>query len=385
MIQLLRRRNQISRKRYLVSTAGLPNFGDEFITRTWLRYLAEKEPHGEVWLDCSNPGHAALLFNGIHPHLHIVNTLWQLVWNSSHLLEDLPKATELIRHWITEKGTPREDLGIDLLTKMDSIHFLGGGYVNDLWKANLLLFTAADSVKKQNPSLTLFTTGLGLSPLSGENLTLFRESLTNFQYVGVRDSESAKAAQTSIGFDDAFLALSQENYTWNTQYPRSRAFICLQQDVIGKYENSVSTILSSLRDSGVDEDETLTLVEAIPPDDSWSLPSFQEQWPGEVELLPFTYLWNIGFPTGEDVIWASSRFHMHLLGAASGARGINLQSGNSYYQNKHASLLRLGTGWNTLSLQESEKKVAAKTTDFAAKAATISSEKKREADFLYRS
>jgi hypothetical protein len=249
----------------------------------------------------------------------------------------------------------------------------------------LLLFTAADSVKKQNPSLTLFTTGLGLSPLSGENLTLFRESLTNFQYVGVRDSESAKAAQTSIGFDDAFLALSQENYTWNTQYPRSRAFICLQQDVIGKYENSVSTILSSLRDSGVDEDETLTLVEAIPPDDSWSLPSFQEQWPGEVELLPFTYLWNIGFPTGEDVIWASSRFHMHLLGAASGARGINLQSGNSYYQNKHASLLRLGTGWNTLSLQESEKKVAAKTTDFAAKAATISSEKKREADFLYRS
>lgn len=374
-----------NRCRYLVSTAGLPNLGDEFITRTWLRYLAIHEPDSDVWLDCSNPSHASLLFKDIHPHLHVVNTLWQLVWNTRHLLDDSEAATNQIRRWIDDAGTPREDFGIDLLYHADSIHFLGGGYINQMWKANALLLVAASEIKHRSPRTRVYATGLGLYPLEGFDLRIVRDALAAFDHASVRDKESADLAQTEQLPDDAFLELA--NDLWKDQEYSGRAFVCLQQDVVGKHPQAVHTITESLLASGIGRDETLTLVEAVPPDDAWSADAFREHWSGDVHILTFSHLWNIGFPTNPQAVWASSRFHVHLLAAASGAKGLALQFGNDYYSVKHHSLQILGTGWPTLHIKDeanNQPVQATVNTDFPEQAVQLSIRKKAEAQSIYQ-
>ena len=61
---------------YLIGTAGHPNYGDELITASWLRELARTFPDAEVWLDSPRPGQASVLFDGIHPGLRCVDTLF---------------------------------------------------------------------------------------------------------------------------------------------------------------------------------------------------------------------------------------------------------------------------------------------------------------------
>ena len=376
----------VKHKRYLVSTAGLPNLGDEFITRAWLQYLARYEPESDIWLDCSNPSHASLLFKDIHPHLHVVNTLWQLVWNTQHLLHDSAAAAEQMKHWIDDAGTPREDLGIDLLRNVDSIHFLGGGYISQMWKANALLLTAAYQAKRRNPTLRLYATGLGLYPLEGIDKQLVSEALHIFDHASVRDKESAELTGIERLPDDAFLALADESWK-DLEYP-GRAFVCLQQDVVGKHPDAIRTITDSLLKSGISENEPLTIVEAIPPDDAWSAEQFENIWPSEVRVLPFTRLWNIGIPSNPDAVWISSRFHVHLLAAAAGAKGLALQFGNDYYNVKHQSLLDIGTGWDTLHIHDNVENmphVATCNAQFTSIAARLSQQKMNEASLLYGS
>lgn len=371
------------RCRYLVSTAGLPNLGDEFITRSWLRYLAIHEPDSDVWLDCSNPSHASLLFKDIHPHLHVVNTLWQLVWNTRHLLNDSEAATEQIRYWIDHAGTPREDFGIDMLNHADSIHFLGGGYINQMWKANALLLVAAAQVKLRSPQTEVYATGLGLYPLAGIDLRIVQKSLARFDHITVRDKESADLTDTKLAPDDAFLDL---NNLWKDEEYNDRAFICLQQDVVGKHPQAVHVIIDSLLKSGIDKNEPITLVEAVPPDDAWSVDAFRKLWTGDVRILPFSHLWNIGFPINPQAVWISSRFHVHLLAAATGAKGIALEFGNEYYNVKHHSLQALGTGWPTLHIRDSNttQPVQATANDkFPKRAAQLNAQKIAEAETLY--
>lgn len=63
---------------YLIGPCGNPNFGDEFIARTWIRHLAREHPNAQVVLDCHTPGSAAVLLGGEHPHLTVVDTVWRI-------------------------------------------------------------------------------------------------------------------------------------------------------------------------------------------------------------------------------------------------------------------------------------------------------------------
>lgn len=377
------KRNSRPKIRYLISTAGLPNYGDEFITRAWIQYLAHSEPDSEVWLDCSNPSHASILFQNIHPNLHVINTLWQLVWNTNHLIEDSRAAEVQIQQWIDHGGTPREDLGIDILCAADSVHLLGGGYINQMWKANALIPVAVAQSKQRHPNQRVFCTGLGLSPMKGVDLEILRSALSKFDYIGVRDIESAKIACTTPSIDDAFLAL---NTQWAEKTTDYKAFICLQQDVVGQHPEIIEIINRSLLQSEVSNDAPIAIFEAIPPDDAWSIDYFRSIRKGPVDLFPFTRIWKHGFPTSESrMIWISSRFHMHLLGAASGAQGIALGFGNPYYNTKHSSLFRLGTGWSSLDTSDTEAMPthAELNQEFPTLAQRLAKKKKEEADHLY--
>src|SRR6185503_9857030 len=67
---------------YLVSTAGIPNLGDELIAATWLRHLRQVAPDADVVLDCVNPAAVTAPLTSLHPRLRLVSTLWQLCFQS---------------------------------------------------------------------------------------------------------------------------------------------------------------------------------------------------------------------------------------------------------------------------------------------------------------
>lgn len=369
--------------RYLVSAAGVPNYGDEFITRSWLHFLARREPTAEVWLDCIAPGHAALLFAGIHPNLHIVNTAWQLVWDAMDSAQrDIDRAAGFVRMWMENLGSPREDLGIVKMREADSIHFLGGGYINGQWPQHTLLAEVARLAKVREET-KLIATGLGIAPMGSDDLARLRTWLDGFDHVEVRDQASASLLGIAPGHDDAFLCLSDETFSWHTDGFDARLLVCLQQDVVGRHPEAVPAVVETLLASDAAPDEPLALVESIAPEDCWALGLLREAWQGEVRLVPFMELWQGGLPFREDAIWVTTRFHMHLLGAASGARGAYLDFDNPFYATKHGSLAELGTGWTQMAGLEAGGAGATARAGFVDRAAQLSRVKLATAEGLY--
>ena len=378
------RRNKPRPIRYLISAAGVPNYGDDFITRTWLNRLAQLEPDSEVWLDCINPAHAALLYAGCHPNLHVTATAWYISWLAHERWESLDEKVEHARIWMREYGTPREDPGIDKIRSASSIHLLGGGYLNETWPHSIILAEIARSAKELE-GMPIYGTGLGTAPCSDEWLAYLKDCVAAFDHFSVRDEESAKALGLECGIDDAFLALADKDRPWQFHRDDARVFVSLQHDVVGKHPEAVQAIANSLLASGVSENERILLVEAIAPDDCWAMDVLKSCWKGEVAPLPFSHMWDQGVPAADDAIWVASRFHLHLLGAATGARGVYLDLGSEYYDVKHASLARLGTGWTRLCPGDTDRPAPAahKHPDFAARALKFGEQKLAEARSLY--
>ena len=397
--------------RYLISPAGVPNFGDEFIARAWLRHLAAVEPDSEVWLDCINPGHASVLLCGEHPNLRVTNTAWSLVWNAQDQLGigEHEAQGKLVTEWVRYLGTPKEDLGISKMLSADSIHLLGGGYVNGEWEANhaLLPHIARVARDESDGRILLFATGMGIAPWDGADpsMRMLHGSMDAFDYVSLRDGVSAsllgKADAVMTG-DDAWLGLVPGRMR-GTLSPygkeecleayHSRAYVSLQPNRSPlDTERTVSRIVDALLRSGVGSKETITMVEAMTPDDSFYLDALRKAWDGDVILLPFSVLWTEGFPSGRDgsTVWVTSRYHMHLIGAATGARGIAVMGGDEYYHVKHGALLNAGTGWGSLNLDDFRNAGqvglhATRNDGFAGTARTLVATKVAEANRLYGS
>lgn len=117
---------------YLVSMAGYPNYGDELIARTWLRFLAETKPEAKVWLDCRHPGAASVLFRGDHPNLTTTDTLYRVLE-----LADQEWEPRSIAEIVTNLGSPLFDLQIAEMNRATTLHLLGGGFLNSRWPQNL--------------------------------------------------------------------------------------------------------------------------------------------------------------------------------------------------------------------------------------------------------
>lgn len=246
---------------YLVSAAGLPNYGDDFIARAWLDWLAAEHPDVDVWLDCVEPGRAAHLLDGVHPRMRTTNTLWQLSYLYGS--DDNGAAEAEIRRLARERGTPRLDAGIELLHTARSIHFLGGGYLNEIWPRNLNMITAASEVSRCTGAL-LFATGQGFLPLSPQRASWLAGLVTEFDHIETRDAAGAQLLGIPHGTDDAFLGLEGDRRVEDDEDPPD-VMVLLQGDFasVEERDSLVATAIAFVEEHA--PDGRFGIVEALPP------------------------------------------------------------------------------------------------------------------------
>lgn len=329
---------------YCIATSGHPNYGDEAITATWLRFYARHLPEAEIWLDTPRPGASAVLFRGIHQRLHCVDTLFHAAWNSPS--SSAGERVAFGARVLDEPGLiPREASGVELLLRADLIHVLGGGYINGIWPEHLALIGAAAAAGARSGA-GIALTGAGLTPLTPEAAAAVGEALAEFSVVDVRDRPSEAmlrpfVERVSRSGDDLLLGLSDLP---RQPHAQAQTFVCLQEDFVeDRLAAAADFVASTLRRWQLDE-EPVTVVECLPPNDAAGFAHLRQRL-AHVELLPFQQLWRDGFPHHREDRWLSTRFHPHLVAAASGCWGVAMEIGGDYYRTKHRSLVGLGSGW----------------------------------------
>ncbi|GAB20051.1 hypothetical protein GOEFS_105_00620 [Gordonia effusa NBRC 100432] len=360
-------RNRLTRDEiiYLVAPSGNPNFGDEFIAKTWLEYLARVRPHALVVLDCHSPGQAAIMLRRSHPRVIFVDTLWRLTLFAAgverHDIErpdglDPERGWEWVTRAASNLGVASHlDAGVDLLLRAASIHLLGGGYVNNIWPQHLSLVTAIAAVGERSGAAT-YTTGQGLTPtIAGQRADILTEALGRFTVVDVRDRASAAAfaaIEPSHSGDDAWLSIP-------TKAPQAAAsddiVLCLQSDLTDDFVahgktgvDAIAALVTALLDEWNVAGSQVTVVECIPGID-FTVPKLMGERLDGATVVPFLDVWRDGLPLGVGKTWISTRFHPHLLAAAAGDCGVAIVPHPDYYATKHQSLIDAGSRWSLIS------------------------------------
>ena len=369
---------------YLVASGGNPNYGDELIVAAWLRFLARVRPDASVWLDCPQPGTASALFAGIHPGFHATNTLWRSCFEAPD--QSAQAVWDHVVNVVTRGGTPMYDIGLMTLGQADSIHLLGGGYVNGVWPDHVGLVAGMAAARDLN-GCRLVGSGLGLMP-PPENAELLAKTFADFSAVSVRDDASAAFLGLETGLDDVFLGLLHE-LRRSTESPRvqSRAkdvMLCIQSDMTD--EPTFSRLRDKLRvvvENAIANGLSVGYVEAIPGSDRRMFDALEGLIPEE-NFVPFTQVWGEGLPVRRGQQWYTSRFHPHMVAAAAGAQGVAIGILDDYYDIKHRSLLDLGTGW-TYAAANSDAELPEPTgsPEFEATATRLAGNKRTEALALY--
>ncbi len=353
--RILGRRDPDRRILYLVSPAGLPNYGDELIARAWLEHLARVRPHDEVVLDCHTPGQAALLLRGAHPRVTYVDTLWRMIALAGENHRPGPVWEWCAHAAATIGAEPRIDEGVDLLHRADSLHLLGGGYLNAVWPHHTALVTAAAAVARRF-GIRALASGQGLMPqpegAAGEAL---RAAARDFTVFDTRDRQSREALSgvpgASQSGDDAWLTVRAPE----GQAGGGGVVLCLQSDLTDHFTSGTCTGPDAVAhwarrvlDAWEVPGHRVTVVEGIPGKDRVAYDRLGGRL-ADARFVPFRELWHHGLPAAAGQTWLSTRFHLHLKAAAAGASGVAVATEPGYYEVKHASLVDAGSRWTVVS------------------------------------
>jgi polysaccharide pyruvyl transferase WcaK-like protein len=368
---------------YLVASGGNPNYGDELIVSSWLKFLARVRPASTVWLDCPQPGTASALFSAIHPNLLTTNTLWRACASAPD--QSAQGVWDYVGKIVANGGTPMYDVGLMALGRASTIHLLGGGYVNGVWPDHVGL-VAGMAAAHQIHGSELLASGLGLMPLP-ENAEVLAKTFADFSAVSVRDDLSADFLGVKAGLDDVFLGLLAELHRTKEFLVQTRAkdvMLCIQSDMtdevtFNKLRDKLRVVVKDSLENGL----SVGYVEAIPGSDRRMYDALDGLIPEE-NFVPFTHVWSDGLPVRRGQQWYTSRFHPHMVAAAAGAKGVAIGILDDYYDIKHRSLMDLGSGW-TYAAAGSDNELPEPTgsPEFEATAARLASRKRTEALAMY--
>ncbi|HEY4007741.1 MAG TPA: polysaccharide pyruvyl transferase family protein [Pseudonocardia sp.] len=338
------------RRVYLVATAGHPNYGDELILAGWLRALARRLPEAEVWVDCPSPGGASALLDGIHPGARFVDTLWRLCWFAPS--EEPWGLAAWVQHAVNDLGrAPRWVAGVEVLREAAVVHVVGGGYIHGGWPRHIGLLAGAVAATRRTGARAVLT-GQGLVPAPPHSAALLAALAAECEVVDLRDQASAELLRSAgveharHSCDDAFLDLPAAA----RRDPSAAApefMLCVQSDMLAVDRSRLADlVLATLRAWRVAPDN-LGVVECLPLVDREVFSLVEHQLPG-ARFYPFAEVWRDGLPAAPGQTWLSTRFHPHLVAAASGAGGVAIPVSPDYYLTKHHSLRALGSGWRVL-------------------------------------
>jgi hypothetical protein len=330
---------------YLISPAGMGNYGDELIAITWLRYMADVAPDAEVIVDCLRPEEARRRMADLHPHVRFTDTLWQACIRIGSA--DVHEVASTIRGAVDDPGCAFDLAeGLDTLRRADIVHIVGGGYVNSIWPALIGLPAGAAAAVRHSGGRAVMT-GQGLCPTAAGSVALIRELSGHFDVIDVRDDPSAELLgleQVTQTGDDVYLGLGSHLHRTGESAPPVMVSV---QSQLSDVEAEplllfLAEVLRFWRASDVG------LLECMPEEDSEILDLAEKILPVCRRYEAQDVLAN-GLPVLPDQVWLSTRFHPHLVAAAGGAGGVALDIKSDYYGTKHASLIKAGSGWSLLS------------------------------------
>lgn len=342
---------------YLVSLAGHPNYGDELVLRTWLRYLARVRPGATVIADVAHVGEAALIFQDDHPRVLFVDTLWRLARFADDRPEDIGDYTP--QDWVAYAATdmrvaPLLAEGVERLHRAESVHLVGGGYINGMWPQWLPVVSAVAAVVRESGARA-YATGLGLLPLpSGDSMARLLSDAGAFEIFDVRDRASFTAIDgvpgASFSGDDVWLGL--DGIAVPTMDTSNRGVVlCIQRDLSEGFAfgdlrgtDALTDYVRRILDAWDVPGSEVTVVEGIPGYDFTVPMALGERIDGS-RIIPFLDVWRHGLPVGTGATWISTRFHPHLVAAAAGDSGVAIVPKPDYYGAKHRSLADAGSRW----------------------------------------
>ncbi|MEU2287231.1 polysaccharide pyruvyl transferase family protein [Streptomyces sp. NPDC013178] len=366
---------------YLVCPAGIPNYGDELIAATWLRYLAEVAPDADVAVDCIGPEVAAGRLRGLHPRARFHNALWQLCVR--HWSPDPAATARAVADAVRNPdGLPDVAAGLRKLREAEVVHLLGGGFINAIWAPFTgLLAGIAAATEKSGARAAM--TGQGLWPPPKGADGLLRSLAEAFGVVDVRDTASAELLGAGPGArscDDVFLGATSRLLRGGDDVPDVMVSVQSLLSEAGPDE-LVTFAAKIVREWGADR---VGLLECAPDQDGEVLAAAGRALPG-ARLYTMESVLAEGLPVRPGQAWLSTRFHPHLVAAAGGASGVALSIKPDYYGTKHRSLTDVGSHWTLL---EDRQQIPPRPTAGGYRPETLAqlqATKRAVADRVYRS
>lgn len=346
---------------YLIGEAGYPNYGDELITREWVKYLNEIDPETPVVLDCMCSGPAAALLYGLHPRIMAVDTIAQLTHHNYEVLrhEDggegvVPVSERTVAQLSDESLAARYAAGIQLFTNhARDCHVIGGGYMHSEWSAGLARLAAVQWGAEHG--MPTAVSGVGLEPLSAVDVPYVRRVAQSTDAFSCRDRHSVTAIDpkhdhVTLAPDDCFVNALDGVYLDDTAH-LPETMLCVQSDLIEDKRAVLDYAIRAFQQWGVKEGDAIGVVECIPYDSVDTMETLRTQG-YEPVLFPLQHLIDRGFPARPGQRWLSTRYHPHLLAAARGCSGSYIVVKPGYYDIKHEAVLRMGSRWTQVTLGE---------------------------------
>ncbi|QXN62359.1 polysaccharide pyruvyl transferase family protein [Serratia fonticola] len=322
---------------YLISAAGMPNFGDDMLTRYWVQYLQTRFPGCTIYLDAVDSVVASELF----PTVKCVDYVWRLA-------QALGDEGSVQDKFSDPYALPtRERLMTKVFDAADSIHLLGGGYINELWGANARLMELAGYFAEKH-ELACYATGLGLQPLSADNANKFAPFIRQFNLFDVRDQASYDVLEPlsipGLSFTgDDYFAFPEHPIGSLSEHEQPTLHLCIHTELS---ENGVLTenLLALIQQavslfSEQHPAATIKFYEFRPGSDGVFFQRVMQCFPQAV-FTPFEDIWRNGLQFAANDFCISSRFHFQVIAASLGIAGIAL-SWSDYYDNKFASLQQM--------------------------------------------
>lgn len=354
---------------YLISPAGYPNLGDEWIAHIRIEQCLAESADLLVYLDCPCPDMFMYLFPKYrcHPRVRIVCINWRWYWELQQ--DGVWAGLEKIDGAVNSTGHPRTPGELLWKTQLQSDNFrpsrievLGGGYVNDMWPTHGLVLGMAVAMKARLAA-ELSWRQCSVMPMSNTLLFDLTSTIGEFDNISTRDAASSERLAAVFPRvqlqDDAVMSDLQSprpilRKPAMTPAVRPHVYINLGRDVYSAedFSSAFDRLVVALRPlmathqpiylvaNPVADHVALDRLRSIFRNmQAWDLP----------RLIDMTCNDNVQWLIPEQSTAIVSRFHLRMYLGQAGVLGRYFSMG-TYYVNKHASIERYGllSSWKAI-------------------------------------